>query len=206
MEESSLRYGGLWIRLAALLLDGVIFFAGLMVLGLIGSAMVVRLRGEDFPAYSLFAFCIWVLEAAFYHIFLVRKFGGTPGKLICGLRVRKVNGAPVGYREAFARYCPSLTLLVLSGACFLVAVSHTNGMDFLKLSDMDRFKLYPEWIVPVGWCQLLWVWAELIVFSGNWKRRALHDFIGHTVVTYAASENGPPPLPLHEEWPPESAS
>jgi len=104
-DTDSLRYAGFWPRLGALLLDGLI----MLPLGAFHFWGIARYR--LFPVY-------WVIPGTllrlFYDVYLVRRFGGTPGKLIMGIRIRKLDGEPVGYREALLRYCPELFLGLLT--------------------------------------------------------------------------------------------
>ena len=40
-----------------------------------------------------------------YSAFCISRFGGTPGKRICELRVVRGSGAPVTFGRGFGRYC-----------------------------------------------------------------------------------------------------
>src|SRR3954463_227313 len=97
MNTDTLRYAGFGPRLASLLLDLVIMLP-LMVLSFWGSA--------QFRLFQVYYFVPGILLGLFYSVYLVRRFGGTPGKLIVGIRIRKLDGEPVGYREAVFRFLP----------------------------------------------------------------------------------------------------
>jgi uncharacterized RDD family membrane protein YckC len=103
-----------------------------------------------------------------------------------GIRVRKVNGEPVGYREAFLRFLPEFLLGLLASIALLIASFHLSDSEFHALSFMDRMRrlneIAPAWYKPLQIVQNVWVWGELIVLLTNKKRRALHDFIAGTVV------------------------
>jgi uncharacterized RDD family membrane protein YckC len=195
MDANPLRYSGAWSRLGALLLDGVIILPLLVLV--FGGNRHYRL----FPLYYFFPHDMFAL---FYSVYIVRRFGGTPGKLIVGLRIRKLDGAPVGYREAFFRFLP-WWLSALPGSIAMIAVcSHMSDTDFyslnhvLSVSERTRrlIELDPSWVRPLRTVQNLWILADVIVFFCNRERRALHDFIAGTVVIHAPSEmpaNAPSP-------------
>ena len=172
-----LCYAGFWPRLGALLLDCLIFLP-LTALLFWGNA---RCR-----LFQLYCFVPGTLLGLFYSVYLVRRFGGTPGKLLAGIRIRKVNGDPVGYREAVFRYLPEFVLGLLMSIGLLVAVLHMSNAEYHALSFMERAKrmveLAPSWYKPLQMVQNIWVWGELLVLLTNRKRRALHNFIAGTVV------------------------
>jgi uncharacterized RDD family membrane protein YckC len=136
-----------------------------------------------FAAYDVLPGSIFGL---FYFIYLVRRFGGTPGKLIVGLRIRKLDGEPVGYREAFLRYFPDFVFSLLISVGKVFARLKMSNSEYYGVSFMERSvrmaALYPSWMKPLDIIQNVWFWGELIVLLTNRKRRALHDFIAGTVV------------------------
>jgi uncharacterized RDD family membrane protein YckC len=177
-----LRYAGFWPRLGALLLD----FLVLLPVG------ALALWGSHcYRLFDLYYFVPSTVFGVFYSVYLVRRYGGTPGKLIVGIRIRKVNGEPVGYREAVLRYLPEFILGMLMSLAGLVAVSHMSDTEYHALSFIERAKrmaeLAPSWDKPLQVIQNVWVWGELIVLLTNRKRRALHDFIAGTVVVQTPS-------------------
>lgn len=172
-----LRYAGFWPRLGALLLD--------MLIMLPLSALVFW-GSERYRLFDLYYLIPGTLFGFFYGVYLVRRFGGTPGKLVVGVRIRKVSGEPVGYREALLRYLPEFLLGTLTYIALVISVLHISDTEYHSLSVMERAKrmvdLAPPWYTPLQIVQNVWVWGELIVLLTNRKRRALHDFIAGTVV------------------------
>jgi uncharacterized RDD family membrane protein YckC len=45
-----------------------------------------------------------LIIALLFQVFLVKRFGGSPGKIILKMRITKLDGGPVGYKEAGIRY------------------------------------------------------------------------------------------------------
>ena len=117
-----LRFAGFWIRSVAYLIDSI----------LIGLAMRLvqfgYLKGtrEDFlgDSYSRFLDFDWsslmpfvaieLLLTFSYFTFFVGRTGQTPGKMICGLKVIRLDGGDVTYTQAAMRtlgyYVSRLTL------------------------------------------------------------------------------------------------
>lgn len=186
MNTDTLRYAGFGPRLASLLLDLLVMLP-LMALSFWGSA--------QFRLFQVYYFVPGILFGLFYSVYLVRRFGGTPGKLIVGIRIRKLDGEPVGYREAFLRFLPDFILATLMSIAFIMAVFHMTDAEYHSLGFMERTKrmleLVPSWYSPLHWIQTAWVWGELIVLLTNRKRRALHDYIAGTVVVHASPKATP---------------
>ena len=86
MADDSLRYAGFWPRLGSLLLDGVI------LLPLIG----MQLWAERYTRlFGVYYFLPGVLFGLFYSAYLVQRFGGTPGKLMMGIRIKADPSKPI---------------------------------------------------------------------------------------------------------------
>jgi uncharacterized RDD family membrane protein YckC len=190
MNTDTLRYAGFGPRLASLLLD-LVCILPLMPLFLWGSS--------HFRLFELYYFLPSTLLWLFYYVYLVRRFGGTPGKLMVGIRIRKLDGSPVGYREAFLRSLPDISLSTLMSIAFILALFQMSDAEYHSLTSTERTKrmieLAPAWYQPLQWIQTAWVWGELLVLLTNKKRRALHDFIAGTVVVYALPKiTGVPPV------------
>lgn len=189
MNPDSLRYAGFWPRLASLLLD--------LIIMLPLTALVIW-ASSAYRLFDLYYFIPGTLFVLFYNVYLVRRFGGTPGKLIVGIRIRKLDGEPVGYREAFLRYFPDLVLGLLMSVALFFPLLHMSDAEYHSLSFVQSsqrmVELAPSWYKPLQWAQTAWFWGELIVLLTNRKRRALHDFIAGTVVVHISP--APPNMSL----------
>jgi uncharacterized RDD family membrane protein YckC len=100
--------------------------------------------------------------------------------------IMKVDGTPVGYREALVRYLPECLINTLSGLAMALAVLHLTDAEYFAVSFKERSDLLtaaqPAWSGPLELAWNVWIWGEFIVLMTNRKRRALHDFIAGTVV------------------------
>jgi len=94
--QRTVRYAGVIPRLFAHFID---FLALSFLLGLFGPPyMAVRPIG-------------FLLAHFIYTLVFVGSFGGTPGKLIVGLRVRSEEGRPCDFFQGFARYIVAVASL-----------------------------------------------------------------------------------------------
>lgn len=103
---TEMEYGGFWIRFLAKFIDGIILLVMQVVLRLLltflffaqnplGSALWF-----SFIFMNLFNLAIRVG----YTTFFLGKYGATPGKMACGLRVVTSDGDPISYARACGRY------------------------------------------------------------------------------------------------------
>src|SRR5882762_2274103 len=168
LQSEGVRYGGFWRRFGAYWLD-VIAFIPLITIGLWLST--------ESKYYYLWAFVPGILVGLWYHVYLVKRFGGTPGKLLMNLRIQKVDGARAGWREASLRYLVILVLSALQSLAVTIAALNMPSEEYLALGFMDRSKYLvaqaPAWYGTVNLLLQLWVWGEFIVMLTNKKRRAL---------------------------------
>jgi len=125
-EESNIvGYGGFWIRFAALFVDGVVVNALGMILGvLMGVSVTEQMASDPSVSFSTVQWIHLILQvslAIFYYTWFVGKYGGTPGKLILGLRIVDEHGGPVGYSTAVKRYLATILSALTFGIGYLIA-------------------------------------------------------------------------------------
>jgi uncharacterized RDD family membrane protein YckC len=175
-DPEHFEYGAFWRRVGALLLDT-------LILAPLGIAAFVLLNYTK-NAYLYLAVPSFVISTAYY-IWLVKRFGGTPGKLITRMRITMSDGSPVTLRAAFLRYSPLLVLHVIS----LVAMIQTSvalddgfeSLDFMgKMQALQRNA--PGWNGIVTWLGYAWWIATAVTLVANRRKRAAHDFLAGTVV------------------------
>ena len=172
MATDPTEYAGFWRRFAAFWLDIVV---------LLPVTAFVFWGAELYRLFNVYYLVPGTLVGLFYHVYLVRRFGGTPGKLIMRLRIRKISGEAVGYREALLRNAPEFLLGLLISVALLAPLLQMTDAQYHALSFTERSKrlldLAPVWFRPVQVLQNIWIWSEFIVMLTNRKRRALHDFV-----------------------------
>lgn len=111
-----------WARIGARLLDG-------LILGVLSSVIILGLSGGDGfdrDGSSWGLAIVSLLLAVVYEVGFVGAMGGTPGKLILGLRIvaQEDGRTPPGWDKAALRYAPDLVILipVVGGLASLVIV------------------------------------------------------------------------------------
>lgn len=103
------RYGGFWVRLAAVLIDSFLY-------GAVSMLILYALYGPDYLQWSFrgagaggyYGLGHWLLDWTLPPLIIVicwRFFLGTPGKLLMGLNVVDARtGRAVGFPQALLRY------------------------------------------------------------------------------------------------------
>jgi len=114
---ATLEYKGVGIRFFALIIDTIIFiilfwlfmkvFSGTYVGGCdsdfhIGSTVTIN-RNKTFYGLCGFSAQLYFLVIFAYYVLLEWKLGGTPGKLVTGMRVRKATGEPLDLKASLIR-------------------------------------------------------------------------------------------------------
>ncbi len=127
-----------------------------------------------------------ILIILWYQVYLVKRFGGTPGKLIVGIKVLKLNLKPISWKEAILRYSVLLGItiygLIVTISSLIKADTQTyNNLGWLQKQQYLIF-LSPILYKIYTWSSNIWVYSELLVLLTNKKKRAIHDYIAGTVI------------------------
>jgi len=122
-----LRYAGFWIRFAAHVLDGI--FLSLITYAVIipVSFLAGRSASTD-PAAAILAMMgmmsvsLFQFVAAFlYTVIAVWKWGATPGKMICGLRIVRSDGSRLSFGRAAGRWGGEMLSAMICNIGYLMA-------------------------------------------------------------------------------------
>lgn len=175
-----MTYAGFWRRFGAYWVDFVILIP-LMAIGYYGSQY-----SRLFQLYWLLpgtVFGIW------FNVYLVTRYGGTPGKLFLHTKIVMTDGSPVTRRAAFYRYSVLLLLSLASSIAMCYASLGVTSEQYFSLNYTQRSIALvahaPNWYKAVSIALQIWIWSEFITLLFNKKRRAIHDFIAGTVVIKA---------------------
>jgi uncharacterized RDD family membrane protein YckC len=113
LNTGGLRYAGFWIRVAARIIDGLIIGVPMMIIFFIVmfAAIAPAARGRQPSADAILPGLLMpLLQIGFffvqmtYEIFFLGKYGATPGKMACSIKVVTAEGGKVGYGRATGRY------------------------------------------------------------------------------------------------------
>jgi len=109
-----LRRAGFWWRAAAYIVDGIIL--SIIIFILISPFFAVSMWANTIDQTSWIIALIILVNLAIgaiilgvifcYTVISEGRWGQTPGKYILGLKVVKVDGMPIGYKEALLRNVP----------------------------------------------------------------------------------------------------
>jgi len=170
-------YAGWWPRLGAHLLDLVV-----VVPYALGMGKLMWSSRYGFAWNLIGGTGVTVL-----YLYCIVRFGGTPGKLILKLRILNQDGSRVGYRGAILRnlvmcvYWDAQILGLLLGAMSITDAEYA-AISSGKHARQHLEERAPAWYQPVETAASIWLVADVVCFFANKKRRALHDFMGGTVV------------------------
>ncbi|MCM3760430.1 RDD family protein [Halalkalibacter oceani] len=107
---------GFWIRLGALIIDGLLIFVAVLIVGsLIG--IDVSLESDTFENFQGAVNLLYtLLLPVFWH-------GYTVGKRICGIRIVKLDGSDVGIGAMLLRTIVAGFVYVITlGIAFIVSI------------------------------------------------------------------------------------
>ncbi len=99
-----LEYATFWTRFGAKALDGIILWVVNSALGfVVGFATGATVRSRGDMALQLILIFISVVINLGYGVFFLGKFGATPGKMACKIKVVTPEGGPISYGRACGR-------------------------------------------------------------------------------------------------------
>ena len=176
-DNGALVYSTFWARVGAGIIDFLIVAP---------FAVIDYLYGSSSPYFGLYMMIPNQMVALFFYIYMVWKFGGTPGKLAMGLRIRMVDGSPISLKATILRYGVSWLFAILLAAAMAKGALSMPVEGYSAMSYMERSAALtshaPSWYMTVLVLMQVWVWGSLITILCNKKRRAPHDFIANTAV------------------------
>lgn len=181
MQDAAPVYGGFWRRLAATMIDGLIL-APLFIL-----QFFLLAQSRSGMALSMIPM---LAVPVLYNVYLVKRFGGTPGKLAMKMRITMLDGSPVTGAAAFKRYLPWVVFAVIQSVGTTLAAYSLSEETYASFGWMERSvqleMVQPLWATYSGHLMKAWGLAMLISLLATSKRRTLHDFIAGTVVVRKA--------------------
>ncbi len=172
-----MRYAGFWVRSGAFLVDGLIslpliFLYYYLLYFSWNTAVIIQIP-------YLF---LW----SAYNIYFLGRWGQTIGKMATRIKVTRLDGSPIGYKQAFLRHVVDFAFAIITKISFLVALFSVSKDAFEISVWKETSKLLsnasPCWGFWAEHASTIWILSEMIVLLFNKKKRAIHDFIAATVV------------------------
>jgi uncharacterized RDD family membrane protein YckC len=117
-------------------------------------------------------------------VFLVTKYGGTPGKLLLKFRIVDKNGNYLNWKKAVLRYLPLMSITIITIFQYAYAFRFMPDIQGnIKLLEMGRLvKEYSGPFQLLSTLVSLFYCADVIVIACNKKKRAIHDFLADSFV------------------------
>ena len=117
----ALDYAGFWIRFAAYFVDSIIN-------GILGALIGFVLGMAMQPTTPEATFQVQIISTAFgfvvglaYFVFFNGKYGATPGKMVCGIKIVTAEGEPIGYPRALGRYFAAILSGLICAIGYIMA-------------------------------------------------------------------------------------
>lgn len=121
-----------------------------------------------------------------YNVYLPQKNGGTPGKVVAGITIIRLDGNYISWKEAGLLYVVVFTLGIFNMIMMSVNLLKVNETTFLSLGWLKRsqylISLSPIFFKIISWLTNLWVIIGYIVLFTNKRKRTTSDYIAGTVV------------------------
>gem|GEM_PF-266280 len=173
-------YAGFWTRLGSLLLDFI------FILPVVFLVLYLNGLGKNIYFYTVIPNLIFSL---WYHIYLPKKYGGTPGKLAVGITIIRLDGQPIDWKEAVLRHVVLFSLTILSSIIMTTSLLTADEETFTSLTWLQQsqylMSLSPIFFKFYTWTSNIWIYSEFVVLLTNKRKRAIHDFIAGTVIVRA---------------------
>ncbi len=175
-DTDTYQYAGFFPRLGSFLID-----AGVMYCSITFSFMLFRADSLD-EHHEFYRMLLWL----FIQLYMLKRWGQTPGKMMMGIKVLRVDFEPIGWKEIILRdlfqvlqALGSLTKMFLVTFAIVDMNLKLTGVSFVPANSLNfmvnRFSLLSTF----------WIFSELLVLLTNQRKRALHDFLAGTVVVVA---------------------
>jgi uncharacterized RDD family membrane protein YckC len=175
-------YPDLAKRFGAVLLDGLFL--------LVFFVLFTWLEGYG-KTLQIYTTVLHIMILVVYHIYLVQKYSGTPGKIMLSIKIIKLDTRPITWKEAALRYAVPLFFIITSSIWTIYLLTQADNAHYISLGWRERAvylsSLQPVFLKPLTIMPLssMWTLGEIIAVFASKRKRALHDYIAGTVVVVA---------------------
>jgi uncharacterized RDD family membrane protein YckC len=113
-------------------------------------------------------------------------YGRTVGKYILKIRVVRLNGSPIGWNESLRRSSVDGIFDALWAVGLVLAIVDLPSEAFRGQGWGSLYKLclplFPGYVSLSLQLSGYWYWGEFVTMLFNRRHRAVHDFLGSTMV------------------------
>jgi len=119
----ALDYAGFWIRLGAVAIDWFIIWIFSMILFIPLGIFMPNSSDNPYVALSFMPVIMLLQYAipAVYDTWFVGKYGATPGKMACKLKIVVADETPLSYSRALGRHFAKWLSSIILGIGFIMA-------------------------------------------------------------------------------------
>jgi uncharacterized RDD family membrane protein YckC len=125
LPGSDMRYAGFWIRFGAVFIDGMILWVVNIAISLAAGVGFMSAVGVNpnaqFGPLQILLMLLQIAIGISYETFFLGKYGATPGKMACGVRVIVSDGTPISYGRACGRYFAKMLSYMTCTIGFIIA-------------------------------------------------------------------------------------
>jgi uncharacterized RDD family membrane protein YckC len=120
----TMRYAGFWIRFAAKFIDGIVIGAVNMLISLGFTFLAMRSISGGSAGMGLglqvLAWFVQMFVQGSYTVYFLGKFGATPGKMACKIKVVRADGSPISTGRALGRFFGEMLSGLILGIGYLM--------------------------------------------------------------------------------------
>jgi uncharacterized RDD family membrane protein YckC len=183
--ERNFEYVGFWKRVLAALVDAAIGFALMPV--------TIPLMNFCFERKTIIPELIYSIVWTIIWMWLIVRFGATPGKLVIKARIIRNDGKYLNWGRAFLRMLIPCLIMSINSYLMLWMSITTCPPEIHINSFMEMGRVMNEYGRPfstIGNFLSIIIYIDILVILFNKKKRAIHDFVaGSYVVTKKSLEN-----------------
>jgi uncharacterized RDD family membrane protein YckC len=140
-----LKRAGFWWRSAAYIIDGIIL--AIIIFILASPFILISMWAQYIDQTSWIVGLVILVNLAIglialgvifcYTVVFEGRWGRTPGKYILGLKVIKVDGTPIGYKEALLRNIPKFfgNFIIIDALIMVIFFGKEKQRAFDKVAD-----------------------------------------------------------------------
>jgi uncharacterized RDD family membrane protein YckC len=177
-RTSGFVFVGFWKRVLAALIDAAIGWAFMPI--------TISLMRWCVEHRNILPEILWSLAWIVVWLWLVVRFGGTPGKLIIRARIVNAQGQFLSWGRAVLRIVP--TLIISTNSLLKMAAAFSRYPDSAPHSSIVEIShLMNEYGQPYSTLAMVlgfFIYIDIGVILFNRQKRAIHDFIaGSYVIT-----------------------
>jgi uncharacterized RDD family membrane protein YckC len=172
-----MNYADFWKRAGAITIDSLILLPIIFLPTIVNLHSVIGI-----VIYQILCTTLWQA----YFIIGHYKFGQTFGKFILKIKVTSLDGYSLSLIQSFQRSLVDVIYFSAFIYSYLNALSLISDDQILiktySKANLDIYNTFPSWYQEISRFWTFWYFASAITVLLNNKRRALHDFLGNTVV------------------------